>query len=543
MRLKKFIAFLFIFALASSAWADDYYNVAPKFTAPYKAGELKSSLLNEALAELNRIREIIGVPHNITLNDDYNNKAQHGAVLLDVINTLDHKPGKPRDMDQTFYELAYAGTSNGNLSSGWDSRGVGMNLIMALRGCMNDSDNYNISALGHRRWLMHPRMKQVGFGLSVNSGSGYDYAVTYVIEKLTGYEPEAWPITDEFISWPSSKNNNPIEYFNDDDDDIAWSITPNPAVFSSPTNATVTVTRTSDSKTWTFSSYSSDGYFNVNTATYGWDPCIIFRPDGISSYSNGDEYTVEVTGLTRKSGGEGTIKYKVKFGPFTGSATSKTETEPEETAEEIKNDPESLLPIAGETTKNNLAEGLKMEIEDINFITTVDSADIADSDTAIKFAKDNGFKITTNYSSITAKKGYNAFKVYVAEIEGETADDIKIYAAKKSKVGGSAITTAATDDEVFEAELFNTSGDKFDIVPNPIIVAVDIDEAGDYSVHLAEKDTSVPSTSNVSEDKTSGDKTADGDSDSGGCDSGYGVFALVTLLIFGIPRVKARWNK
>ena len=540
MKLKKFVAtLLLLVGVSSCAFADDYYDSVPRFTAPYYAGKLKASLLNEALAELNRIREIIGVSHNITLNDNYTNKAQHGAVLLDVIDTMTHTPGKPSDMDKSFYDLGYDATSHGNLSAGWNSAGVGMDLIKSLHGCMDDSDSGNISALGHRRWLMNPRLKQVGFGLSVESGSGWDYAVTYVIEEVADYsETKKWPITNEFISWPSSNNATPVEYFNDSRNEVAWSITPNPEIFGTLTTPTVKITRLSDGKTWTLSYSTSDGYFNVNNETYGWDPCIIFRPDGIDSYNDGDKYRVEVTGLTRKAGGAGTITYNVTFGPFTGSSSTGTETDDddeEETTEEIKNDPESLLPINGEGTMNNLAEALKMDVGDINFVTDVDSSDITSSDAVNTFAKGEGFKVTTNYATISTKTGYNAFKIYltVAGVIGKPASNVKIYLAKKSGVGGSFVTSAS--DEVIEAKLFDAEGNTFETMPDPIIVAADIDEAGDYSVHLAEKDTGSSVITTITDPTiTSDDKTA-GDDSSSGCNSGYGILALLTL---GIPRVK-----
>ena len=538
MKLKKFItALLLLIGVSTCAFADDYYESLPRFSSPYYAGTLKASLLNEALAELNRIREIIGVSHNITLNDTYTKNAQHGAVLLDVLNIMTHTPERPADMDKNFYDLAYDATTHGNLSAGWDSRGVGMDLMRAIHGCMDDSNNYNISALGHRRWLMNPRLKQVGFGLSVGSGSGWDYAVTYVIEEVEDYsETTRWPITNEFISWPSSNNNTPTEYFNDSDNSVAWSITPNPEIFGSITTPTVKVTRISDGKTWTLSYSSSDGYFNVNNEGYGWDPCIIFRPNGISSYNNGDKYHVEVSGLTRKSGGSGTITYDVTFGPFTGTST-KTVEKVEDV--KVKDDPDSLLPISGTGTMNNLADALKMDVEDINFVANVDSSDITSSEVANTFAESEGFVITTNYATISTETGYNAFKIYlnVAGVIGKNASDVKIYLAKKSSVTGGSFESSASD-EVIEAELFDADGNTFDTMPDMIIVAVDIDDAGDYSVHLAEKSTSVSTGTSYNNEEINSEASDDGSS---GCNSGYGTLALMALT-FGIPRVKSRWT-
>ncbi len=329
--MKKFIAVLFMIVIfAFPVSASEFYDREPTFS-PYYAGVLKSSVLNEALRELNYIRGLIGVPNNVTLNADYNNKAQHGAVLLDAINTLSHTPGRPSDMSQSFYQLAYDAASHGNLSYAWKSingRGMGdMTLIKSLRQCMDDSDSGNISRVGHRRWLMNPRMKSVGFGLSTRRG----YAVTYVIEEfgksgtLSQQEYQqylrwkSWPIADEFIAWPSSKNPHPLSYFGKD---TAWCVVLNGDVFDQCRNVRVKLTRQSDGRTWNFGGSSSSGFFTVAPNNVAYDECIIFRPNNMT-YNNGDAFTVEVTGLTRRNGRTGSISYSVKF---TGTSSGAKQT-------------------------------------------------------------------------------------------------------------------------------------------------------------------------------------------------------------------------
>ena len=369
-----------------------------------------------------------------------------------------------------------------------------------------------------------------------------DYAVTYVIEPVDDSEyynvANHWPITDEFITWPSRNNSNPTEYF---DGNTAWSTTLNPEIFSSITNfygINVKLTRTSDGKTWNFSYGSSDGYFNINTEGYAYDNCIIFRPNGVGSYNDGDKYHVEISGLSRKSGASGNITYDVTFGAFSSTET-KTVEEEVETVEEVKNDTESLLPITGETTMDNLAEALEMNVEEINFVTEVDSSDVITSEVANTFAESEGFVITTNYATISTETGYNAFKIYltVAGVIGKSAGDVKIYLAKKStSIEGGSFDPSDTDN-VIEAELFDTDGNTFTAIPDPIIVAAYVDEAGDYSVHLAERRTS----DSPSGDTTESYKNDSDSSDSGGCNANYGLSSFIlAALTFGIPRVKKR---
>lgn len=325
LKLKRFSAvLLFVFVSACFAYAADIYDSEPTFS-PYYAGSVNRSVLYDALDELNYIRWLIGVPNNVTLNDEYTRKAQHGAVLLDAIDTLTHTPGKPSDMSDTFYQLAYDATTHGNIAVSQMYRGSekwgNITLSDSTKFYMDDSDEYNISQLGHRRWLMNPRMKHVGFGISTRRG----YAVTYVIEEFDSstqvLSPEEyerylewlkWPVSDEFITWPTNQHPHPLEYFAEG---TAWSVTLNRDVFDTCTASSVNVmlTRQSDGSTWNFGSYGGDGYFNVTDNGVAYDQCIIFRPDGVGSYNNGETWRVDVSGLTRKDGSSAHLTYIVQF--------------------------------------------------------------------------------------------------------------------------------------------------------------------------------------------------------------------------------------
>ena len=317
MRLKIFPAFLLVILIASTpVHASGIYDTEPSFS-PYRAGTVRSDVLYDALEELNYIRRLIGVPSNVTLDYEMTRKAQHGAVLLDAINTLSHTPGKPSDMAESFYELGYDATTHGNIA--WSSGGITINYSNKMY--MNDSDSSNISAVGHRRWLMNPRMKRTGFGISERRG----FAVTYVIDE--DEMSSSWPISDEYITWPVNKHSHPLTYF---DAGTAWSVTLNDEIFETASTASTSVrlTRTSDGRTWNFGGSSSDGYFTINSQGYAIDQCIIFRPDNVSGYSNGETWNVYISGLKRKDGTYGSISYSVTF---TGESTGYEEEMPSTT--------------------------------------------------------------------------------------------------------------------------------------------------------------------------------------------------------------------
>ena len=313
MSMKKILRILIVLTLficSPSALADDTYSVAPTFS-PYSAGVVKSEVLNEALKELNFIRKLAGVPNNVTLNADYTNKAQHGAVLLDANNVLTHQPSKPSDMSQSFYDLGYEATTHGNIFSGRT-----YSLRYSVKSYMDDNDRSNMTTVGHRRWLLNPRLKQTGFGISTQRG----YSVTYVIEEAPeDYDEytqwiQTWPINGDYIPWPV-KGEHPINYFGAN---VPWSVTLRTSAFKDYADSDIVVklTRSSDGQTWTFRTTQSDGYFNISHTTYGRDECIIFRPDNVSEYRNGERWQVEITGLIKQDTNESaTISYTTTFGP------------------------------------------------------------------------------------------------------------------------------------------------------------------------------------------------------------------------------------
>jgi uncharacterized protein YkwD len=298
-------AFFFFFAahLSGEAFAATGIYTSPPTFSPYYAGVVKQSVLEEALAKVNYLRKLAGVPGDLTLNSDYTNKAQHGAVLMDANDVMSHYPTKPTDMPQDFYELGYAGTSKGNIHFQWSSyNGVKTgndSLLVAIKSWMADSrgDN-NIENVGHRRWILNPRARQTGFGISSRGG----YSVMYVRDDGRG---DSHPY--DYIPWPV-KNAHPMDYF---DSETPWSVTLHGSVYEKcGSGVKVKLTRTRDGKTWNFSGTGSDGYFNVSDTVY--EECIIFRPGNVE-YQKGETWSVEVTGLKKQTGETAVISYATTF--------------------------------------------------------------------------------------------------------------------------------------------------------------------------------------------------------------------------------------
>jgi len=277
----------------------DFYETSPgtysdnKLIAPYVAGKIKSQFLQDALNMTNFVRFLAGLPYDVILDNELINKAQHGSVLLKA-SGFSHTPSKPADMDETFYNLAYSSTSSSNIAYGYQT------IASSIKdGYMSDGDTSNIDRVGHRRWILNPKLLKTGFGYSYGSMTMqvFDQSRTTVFDY-------------DFISWPSN-NDFPSDFFKTND---PWSITLNPLKYSQPSKSLVKVTLKSSDKEWTFSqtdTNKSGKYFNVETSGYGVNNCIIFRPDGVTSYTG--SFTVEITGIKDKQGIEKSINYSVNF--------------------------------------------------------------------------------------------------------------------------------------------------------------------------------------------------------------------------------------
>lgn len=70
------------------------------------------------------------------------------------------------------YQLGYRGTSSSNLGDGYAALSKAI-----LNGWMDDSDDYNWSMAGHRRWCLDTKTARTGFGHSGSYTAMYDFGI------------------------------------------------------------------------------------------------------------------------------------------------------------------------------------------------------------------------------------------------------------------------------------------------------------------------------------------------------------------------------
>lgn len=268
----------------------------PVLDIPYDAGQLSDATQQSALNMVKQIRYIAGISDQVTVSEEYSRYAQAASLVNYLNGNISHSPQQPSGMGTELFQTGYEGASKSNLAmTGRNGNSINQTIAMLL---MKDGDSSNISRVGHRRWLLNPKMGKIGFGAV--SGTKGTYSSVYVLDKTNAAASETG------VAWPAQ--NMPVEYFAAD---FPWSISLGYMVNADMVH--VALTRKSDNKTWNFSKTASDGEFYVDNSeysyTYGENGCIIFRPPAgdISSYHAGDTYEVKITGI------DDPVAYTVSF--------------------------------------------------------------------------------------------------------------------------------------------------------------------------------------------------------------------------------------
>lgn len=283
----------------------DMYVTALSVVSPYSLGKLKSEVLQDALNTTNLMRFIAHLPSDIILNETFNTEAQAAAVVNAANNTMTHYPTKPKDMTDSMFSSGSNGAKTSNLGFGYSS------IVQSIvNGYMNDGDNSNIDRVGHRLWILSPKLKQVGFGFA-NTKDTYSIGHTAMKVIDSNMYNNSSPEYD-FISWPAH-TAMPTKYF---ENEFPWSVSLNADEYDSKKigNIQVSLVRLTDGKTWNFSHGKSDGYFNISTGNYGYLPyTVIFRPNGKPSYQPNETYRVTISNLTKKDGQAATVEFETTF--------------------------------------------------------------------------------------------------------------------------------------------------------------------------------------------------------------------------------------
>lgn len=123
-------------SLKTFDYRQSIYSSTPSAQSPYKAGALKDGVKKDTLNQLNYLRWLAGLD-SVTIQDQYMERSQKGAVLLKAIDTLTHNPTKPSDMSDEFFKEGEAAVGAGYGYSGNVAYGY-MTMADAIQGYADD---------------------------------------------------------------------------------------------------------------------------------------------------------------------------------------------------------------------------------------------------------------------------------------------------------------------------------------------------------------------------------------------------------------------
>ena len=166
----------------------------PDFTgsvADCEAGTTSQAYRNSILQRLNWYRRMAGLD-TVTGRAEYTAAAQQAALMMAAQGRLSHYPGS----DWACY------TENGALAARRSNLGTTGGGTYGIDRYMKDEGAHNVS-VGHRRWILYPRLTQVGIGVIPYDDSSRRTAnALYVLgSDIFGTRPDGREQRG-FVAWP-----------------------------------------------------------------------------------------------------------------------------------------------------------------------------------------------------------------------------------------------------------------------------------------------------------------------------------------------------
>lgn len=271
-------------------------------------GTLSQQSQEAALGLINFFRALCGLGE-VTISQEDNKYAQAGS---DYLADTNFESGNPHNAaDGSGNEDAIKGLHSSNISMG--SHGYSIYDLLLMQ--FGDDDDQNGTSLGHRRWLLDPDLKTVGFGAAKGNSWKY-FVLTYTAADNPDRENVAFPNNGFFpieaLISSSTMYGAPFNVSLGTDYKV-----------TSPSGMKVTITK-DDGTTTEFNYVSSssnpdfnDNWWTVNTGGYGSGSAIIINPSyswlGDYQALAGHSFTVTITGQTDKDGNPATITYTINF--------------------------------------------------------------------------------------------------------------------------------------------------------------------------------------------------------------------------------------
>lgn len=144
------------------------------------AGDVPQTTMDKMFMRIEYFRKAVGLHNTVSENETKSEKAQQAALMMKSNGTLDHFPP---DSWKCYSTAGDEGAGNSLLTQTRNAE--------AVDSYMRDAGSAN-GPVGHRRWLLWPRLQEIGVGNTDNTNA------IWVLGNA-GTPPSDAP---EFISWP-----------------------------------------------------------------------------------------------------------------------------------------------------------------------------------------------------------------------------------------------------------------------------------------------------------------------------------------------------
>ncbi|MEZ6195164.1 MAG: hypothetical protein R3F20_05455 [Planctomycetota bacterium] len=185
------------------------FATEPSTSAPFAPGRLDDAVILDAVRHLNAYRFLSYLPAEVKPDAGYSELSQCAALAFALNGATSHDPARPAGLADALFKKAVEGAKESNLYQGSG------NPRRAIDGFMEDADERNARAVGHRRGILSTTLAKSGLGavgrfyaLHVKDASkpgklpltwSYPGAGHYPIEYLTG------PRVPWHLSWDESR--------------------------------------------------------------------------------------------------------------------------------------------------------------------------------------------------------------------------------------------------------------------------------------------------------------------------------------------------
>lgn len=155
--------------------------------SPCTPGATNNAFRDAVLLRVNYFRRMAGVPLLEGLRSDHNAAEQEAALMMSRNEALSHAPASSWACF----------TEPGREAAGKSNLALGAHGPSAIDLYMND---YGLSTLGHRRWLLYPQTRWAATG-DIPGGDGYPATNAFrsYDENIWGPRPQT---RDGFVAWP-----------------------------------------------------------------------------------------------------------------------------------------------------------------------------------------------------------------------------------------------------------------------------------------------------------------------------------------------------